>query len=65
VVCTLKQALDYVSDIAKPISKLVQSSSAEDDKAAEHISLESPEISDAPLQEVLDRIVQEIAIARQ
>ena len=63
VVCTLKQAIDYVSDIGKPISELLHSTSppAEDDKAAEHISLESPEISDAPLQEVLDRIVQEIA----
>ena len=63
VVCTLKQAIDYVSDIGKPISELVQSTSppAEDDKTAEHISVESPEISDAPLQEVLDRIVQEIA----
>ena len=62
VVCTLKQAIDYVSDIGKPISELESTSPpAEDDKAAEHISLESPEISDAPLQEVLDRIVQEIA----
>jgi predicted PurR-regulated permease PerM len=62
VVCTLKQALDYVSDIAKPSLKLVQPTSppAEDDKA-EHIALESPEIADAPLQEVLDRIVQETA----
>jgi hypothetical protein len=62
VVCTLKQAIDYVSRIGKPISKLAEptSSPAEADKA-EHISLESPEISDAPLQEVLDRIVQEIA----
>jgi hypothetical protein len=63
VVCTLKQAIDYVSDIATPISKLVESPSApEDDNAAERISaLESLEISDAPLQEVLDRIVQEVA----
>jgi hypothetical protein len=63
VVCTFKQAIEYVSDIAKPGPKLVQSpSSTEDDKAAEHLSaLESPEISDAPLQEVLDHIVQETA----
>ena len=63
VVCTLKQAIDYVSDIANPISHLLSSPSpAEDDKAAEQISaLESPELSDAPLQEVLDRIVQEVA----
>jgi predicted PurR-regulated permease PerM len=63
VVCTFKQAIDYVSDIAKPGPKLVQSpSSTEDDKAAEHLAaLESPEISDAPLQEVLDHIVQETA----
>jgi GAF domain len=67
VVCTLKQAIDYVSDIAHPISPLPPSplpspSPAEDDKAAEQISpLESPELSDAPLQEVLDRIVQAVA----
>ena len=63
VVCTFKQAIDYVSDIAKPGPKLVQlPSSTEDDKAAEHLAaLESPEISDAPLQEVLDHIVQETA----
>ena len=63
VVCTLKQAIDYISDIAKPISRLVESpSTAEHDQAAEQISaLESPEISDAPLQEVLDRLLEEVA----
>jgi hypothetical protein len=63
VVCTLKQAIDYVSDIAKAISKLEESpSTPEYDNAAEQISaLESLETSDAPLQEVLDRIVQEVA----
>jgi signal transduction protein with GAF and PtsI domain len=63
VVCTLKQAIDYVSDVAKPISKPVESpSTAEDEKAAEQISaLESLELSDVPLQEALDRIVQQVA----
>ena len=61
VVCTFKQAIDYVCDIARPV--LAPSPSlTEDDTAEEHLSaLESSEISDAPLQEVLDRIVQETA----
>ena len=63
VACTLKQAIDYVSDFAKPISKLVESpSAAEDERAAQQNSaLESLELSDAPLQEALDRIVQHVA----
>jgi GAF domain-containing protein len=59
VVCTLKQAIDYVSDVAKLVEP---PSTTEDDKAAEQISaLESLEISDARLQEALNRIIQEVA----
>ena len=65
VVCTLKQAIDYVSDIAKPISTAVESpSTPEDDNAAKQIAaFELLEVSEAPLQEVLDHIVREVAKA--
>lgn len=63
VVCTLKQAVDYISDIANPISTSEElSSSSADDDAAEQISaLELLDTSNTPLQEVLDRIVEEVA----
>jgi predicted PurR-regulated permease PerM len=63
VVCTLKQAIDYISDVANPISTSVElSSRPEDDEAAEQISaLELLDTSNTPVQEVLDRIIQDVA----
>jgi predicted PurR-regulated permease PerM len=73
VVCTLKQAIDYVSDVVKPISNSVESPftakvespfTAKDDNATKQISaFELLEASEAPLQEVLDRIVHDLAKA--
>jgi hypothetical protein len=46
VVCTLKQAIDYISDITTPISKLVESpSTSEDENAAEQISAVESQIA--------------------
>jgi hypothetical protein len=63
VVCTLKQAIDYISDVANPISTSVElSSRPADDEAAEQISaLELLDTSNTPVQEVLDRIIQDVA----
>jgi hypothetical protein len=63
VVCTLKQAIDYISDVANPISTSVElSSRPADDEAAEQISaLELLDMSNTPVQEVLDRIIQDVA----
>ena len=63
VVCTLKQAIDYISDIANPASTSEQlPSRPADDDAAEQISaLELLDTSNTPLQEVLDRILQDVA----
>jgi predicted PurR-regulated permease PerM len=63
VVCTLRQAIDYVSDIANPISSSEElSSRPADDDAAEQISaLELLDMSNTPLQEVLDRIIEAVA----
>jgi hypothetical protein len=63
VVCSLKQAVDYISDIANPISTSEElSSRPADDDAAEQISaLELLDTSNTPLQEVLDRITEEVA----
>lgn len=64
VVCTLKQALEYISTIENPASTPADSSTKPtDDKAAEEqISafdlLDSP---NAPMQKVLDGIVQNVA----
>jgi predicted PurR-regulated permease PerM len=64
VVCTLKQAIDYISDVANPISTSLElpSRPAADDEAAEQISaLELLDTSNTPFQEVLDRIIQDVA----
>jgi hypothetical protein len=63
VVCTLRQAVDYISDVANPISTSEElSSRPADDDAAEQISaLELLDTSNSPLQEVLDRITEEVA----
>jgi AI-2E family transporter/GAF domain/B12 binding domain len=63
VVCTLKQAIDYISDVANPISTSEElSSTPADDDASEQISaFELLDTSNTPLQEVLDRIVEEVA----
>jgi ClpP class serine protease len=63
VVCTLKQASDYISEVANPISMSEElSSGPADDDAAEQISaLELLDTSNTPLQEVLDRIIEEVA----
>jgi len=63
VVCTLKQAIDYISDVTNPISTSVGlSPRPANDEAAEQISaLELLDTSNTPIQEVLDRIIQEVA----
>ena len=63
VVCTLKQAIDYISDVANPISTSVElSSRPADDEATEQISaLELLDTSNTPVQEVLDQIIQHVA----
>src|SRR5205823_3385895 len=63
VVCTLKQAIEYISNLAKPISTSVElPAKPADDGAAEQISaLELLDTSNTPMQEVLDRIVQDVA----
>jgi predicted PurR-regulated permease PerM len=64
VVCTLKQAIEYIANIENPISTLADSSvkRADDQSAEEQISaLDLLDTSNAPIQDVLDRIVQEVA----
>src|SRR5437868_12550549 len=64
VVCTLKQAIEYIANIAKPISIPADSSVklADEQAAEEQISaLDLLDTSNTPIQDVLDRIVQEIA----
>jgi hypothetical protein len=63
VVCTLKQAIEYISDVANPISTSEElSSRPADDDAAEQISaLELLDTSNIPVQEVLDQITQDVA----
>jgi hypothetical protein len=64
VVCTLKQAIDYISDVANPISASVELSSrpaADNDAAVQISALELLDTSNTPLQEVLDRILQDVA----
>ncbi len=64
VVCTLKQAIEYISNIENPISTPADSSvrPADDQAAEEQISaLDLLDTSNTPIQEVLDRIVQDVA----
>jgi predicted PurR-regulated permease PerM len=63
VVCTLKQAIDYISDAANPIStpEELPSRPADDDAAEQISALELLDTSNTPLQELLDRIVEEVA----
>jgi hypothetical protein len=64
VVCTLKQAIEYIANIENPISTPADSSvkPADDDAAEERISaLDLLDTSNAPIQNVLDRIVQDVA----
>lgn len=64
MVCTLKQAIEYISNIENPISTPADSSSkpADDQAAEEQISaLGLIDASNTPIQEVLDRIVQNVA----
>jgi predicted PurR-regulated permease PerM len=64
VVCTLKQAVEYIANIENPISISADSSvkPAHDQAAEEQISaLDLLDTSNAPIQDVLDRIVQEVA----
>jgi hypothetical protein len=64
VVCTLKQAIEYVANIENPISTPADSlgKPALDQDAEEQISaLDLLGTSNTPIQGVLDRIVQEVA----
>jgi hypothetical protein len=65
VVCTLKQAIEYMSSIENLIITPADSSAKPaDDTAAEQISaLDLLDTSNTPIQEVLDRIVQDAAKA--
>jgi len=63
VVCTLKQAIEYIANIEKPISTPPDSSvkPADDEAAKEETSaLDLLDTSNTP-KEVLDRIVQDVA----
>ena len=64
VVCTLKQAIEYIANIENPISTPTDSSAkpADDEDAKEEISaLDLLDTSNTPIQDVLDRIVQDLA----
>jgi len=64
VVCTLKQAIEYIANIENPISTPADSlgKPALDQDAEEQISaLDLLGTSNTPIQGVLDRIVQEVA----
>lgn len=63
VVCTLKQAIEYISNLTNPISTSeTLSAKSTDEKAVEQITtLDLLDTSTAPIQEVLDRIIQDLA----
>ena len=64
VVCTLKQAIEYIANIENPICPPVDSSvkPADEQAAEEQISaLNLLDTSNTPIQDVLDRIVQDVA----
>ena len=64
VVCTLKQAIEYIASVENPISTPADSPAkpADDQAAEERMSaLDLLDTSNTPIQELLDRIVQEIA----
>jgi hypothetical protein len=66
VVCTLKQAIEYIANIDNPISTPADSSvkAADEHAAEEQISaLDLLDTSNTPIQDVFDRIVQEVAKA--
>jgi len=65
VVCTLRQAIDYVSDFTKPNSDLLASPSRPPNEEAtqQEATFAQLEVSDAPLQEVLNQIVEAVAKA--
>jgi hypothetical protein len=66
VVCTLKQAIEYIANIENPISTQPDSSvkPADDQVTEEQISaLDLLDTSNTPIEDVLDRIVQEVAKA--
>lgn len=64
VVCTLKQAIEYIANIENPISIPADSSAKPADEQAEEDQISALDLldtSNAPIQDVLDRIVQEVA----
>ena len=64
VVCTLRQAIEYIANVENPISTRADLSAkpADEQAAEERISaLDLLDTSDTPIQDVLDRIVQDIA----
>jgi GAF domain len=64
VVCTLKQAIEYIANIENPISTTADSTAkpADDQATEEQISaLDLLDTSNTPIQDVLDRIVQDLA----
>jgi len=64
VVCTLKQAIEYIANIENPSSAPANSSAkpADAQAAEEQISaLDLLDTSNTPIQEVLDRMVQDVA----
>jgi predicted PurR-regulated permease PerM len=64
VVCTLKQAIEYIANIENPISTPADSTAkpADDQATEEQISaLDLLDTSNTPIQDVLDRIVQDLA----
>jgi len=64
VVCTLKQAIEYIANIENPISTPADSTAkpADDQATEEQISaLDLLDTSNTPIQDVLDRIVQGVA----
>jgi predicted PurR-regulated permease PerM/GAF domain-containing protein len=64
VVCTLKQAMDYVGDVANsPSTPTGHSSSPASDAAEQIAALELLSTSEGEVQEILDRVVQDLAKA--
>lgn len=64
VVCTLKQAMDYVGDVANsPSTPTGHPSSPASDAAEQIAALELLSTSEGEVQELLDRVVQDLAKA--
>jgi predicted PurR-regulated permease PerM len=63
VVCTLKQAIEYISNLTNPIaaSTALSAKSTEDDAVEQISALDLLDTSSIPIQEVLDRIVEDVA----